>query len=191
MEHGTAALAQGLVTHGLIVAFVLVAAATAALSTVAYVGLRNRSRPVDAAAAVQAFRALDLAAFRNLTDSSEGAFLRDHLAPKQFREVKRQRAWAAFVYTREAGRAAAALATVAQAARRSSDATIAASGARVAENALRLRMQTARAGALLLAEVALPGLPIRSLPSFVEQYERTTETLFHLGRFSPGAPLKP
>ncbi len=187
MEHGVATLAQGLIA-----AWALVAVAFVALGIVVYVAVRSRTRRVDLEksgleTAVEAFRSLDIDAFRNLVDPSEEAFLRDNLPPKKFREIRRQRAWAALIYTREAGKAAAALAMVAQAAQRSSDPRIAASGAQVAENAFRLRLQTTRASLQLLTEIVLPVMPSRSLPLFVDQYERTEQTLFRLGRFSSGA----
>ncbi len=171
----------------MITAWVLVGVAICALAIVVYVAIRSRTRRYDLETAVQAFRSLDIEAFRNLIDAAEEAFLRDHLSPKKFREIKRQRAWAAFMYAREAGRAATALALAGQAAQRSSDPEIAASGVQLSENALRLRLQTLRACLRLLTEVLLPELPSRSLPPFVDQYERTEQTLFRLGRFSSGA----
>lgn len=184
MEHGTWTFAPGLIAPGLIVAWTLVAVAFFALAILLYVAIRNRTRQVDLEKAVQAFRCLDIAAFRNLLDSAEEAFLRENLSPKKFREIKRQRAWAALIYVWEAGRAATALAKIGQAAQRSSDPKIAASGAQVAENAFRLRLQTLRACPHLLTEILLPDLPGRPLPTLVDQYERAAETLFRLGRFS-------
>jgi hypothetical protein len=186
LEQGTAALAQALISQALIVAWALVAIAFFALSAVAYVAIRSRTRPVDLEKALLAFRSLDIDAFRNLVDSAEEAFLRDNLPPRKFRKIKRQRAWAAFVYAREAGRAATALARIGQAAQRSSDPKIAASGAQVAENAFRLRLQTIRTGLYLLTEILLPDLQNRSLPRLVDQYDRAAETLFRLGRFPSG-----
>jgi len=168
----------------LIAAWILVGVAFFALGILVYVAIRSRTRRVDLEKAVQAFRSLDIEAFRNLVDSAEEAFLRNNLSPKKFREIKRQRAWAALIYAREAGRAATALAQVGQAAQRSSDPKIAASGAQVAENAFRLRLQTIGASLRLLTEILLPDLRSRSLPPLVDQYERTAETLFRLGRFS-------
>jgi len=189
MEHGTATLAQGLISQALIgqamiATWTLVVVAFFALGIVVYVAIRSRTRRVDLEIAVQAFRSLDIEAFRNLVDSAEEAFLRNNLSPKKFREIKRQRAWAAFIYAWEAGRAATALAKIGQAAQRSSDPEIAASGVQVAENAFRLRLQTIRACLHLLTEILLPDLQSRSLPPLVDQYERTAETLFRLGRFS-------
>ena len=187
MEHGASTLAQGLISQGSIAAWTLVAVAFCALGILVYVAIRSRTRRVDLEKAVQTFRSLDIEAFRNLVDSAEETFLRNHLPPKKFREIKRQRAWAAFLYAWEAGRAATALAKVGQAAQRSLDPEIAASGVQVAENAFRLRLQTVRVSLRLLTEVLLPGLSNRSLPSLANQYERTAETLFRLGRFPSGA----
>ena len=181
MEHGASTLAQGLIA-----AWTLVAVAFVALGILVYVAIRSRTRRVDLEKAVQAFRSLDIEAFRNLVDSAEEAFLRDNLSPKKFREIKRQRAWAALIYAWEAGRAATALAMVGQAAQRSPNPKSAASGVQVAENAFRLRLQAIRASLHLLTGILLPDLQSRSLPPLVDQYERTAETLFRLGRFSSG-----
>ena len=179
MEHGIATLAQGLIA-----AWTLVAVAFFALGILVYVAIRNRTRRVELEKAVQAFRSLDIEAFRNLLDPGEEAFLRDNLSPKKFHEIKRQRTWAALIYVWEAGRAATSLAKIGQAAQRSSDLKIRASGVQVAESAFRLRLQTLRACPHLLTEILLPGLQGRSLPRVVDQYERAAETLFRLGRFS-------
>jgi len=182
LEQGVSTLAQGLIT-----AWVLVAVAFFALGILVYVALRSRTRRVDLERTVLAFRSLDIEAFRNLVDSAEEAFLRANLSPRKFREIKRQRAWAALLYAWEAGRAATALARVGQAAQRSADLEIVASGVQVAEKALRLRLQTIKVGFRLLTEILWPDLQTRSLPPLVDQYERTAETLFRLGRFSSAA----
>jgi hypothetical protein len=179
LEHGVTTFAQGLIA-----AWTLVAVAFFALGILVYVAIRSRTRRVDLEKAVQAFRSLDIEAFRNLVDSAEEAFLRNNLSPKTFREIKRQRAWAALIYAWEAGRAATALAKAGQAAQRSSDPRIAASGVQVAESAFRLRLQTIGACLHLLTEILLPDLQSRSLPPLVDQYERAAETLFRLGRSS-------
>ena len=188
MEQGASTITQALISQTtisqtMIAAWILVAVALFALGILVYVAILGRTRRVDLEKAVQAFRSLDIEAFRNLVDSGEEAFLRNNLSPKKFREIKRQRAWAALIYAWEAGRAAAALAKIGQAAQRSPDPEIAASGVQVAENAFRLRLQTIGACLHLLTEVVLPDLQSPSLPPLVDQYERTAETLFRLGRF--------
>ena len=184
MEQGVSTIPQAMISQAMIAAWILVALAFFALGILVYIAIRSRTRQVDLEKAVQAFRSLDIEAFRNLVDSGEEAFLRNNLSPKKFREIKRQRAWAALIYAREAGRAAAALAKIGQAAQQSSDPEIAASGIPVAENAFRLRLQTIGACLHLLTEVVLPDLRSPSLPPLVDQYERAAETLFRLGRFS-------
>lgn len=184
MEQGASTISQAMISQAMIAAWILVALAFFALGILVYIAIRSRTRQVDLEKAVQAFRSLDIEAFRNLVDAGEEAFLRNNLSPKKFREIKRQRAWAALIYAREAGRAAAALAKIGQAARQSSDPEIAASGIPVTENAFRLRLQTIGACLHLLTEVVLPDLRSPSLPPLVDQYERAAETLFRLGRFS-------
>ena len=184
MEQGASTIPQAMISQAMIAAWILVALAFFALGILVYIAIRSRTRQVDLEKAVQAFRSLDIEAFRNLVDSGEEAFLRNNLSPKKFREIKRQRAWAALIYAREAGRAAAALAKIGQAAQQSSDPEIAASGIPVTENAFRLRLQTIGACLHLLTEVVLPDLRSPSLPPLVDQYERAAETLFRLSRFS-------
>jgi hypothetical protein len=184
VEQGASTITQAMISQAIIGVWTFVAIAFFALGILVYVAIRSRTRRVDLEKAVQAFRSLDIEAFRNLVDSGEEAFLRENLSPKKFREIKRQRAWAALIYAWEAGRAAAALAKIGQAAQRSSNHEIAASGVQVAENAFRLRLQTIGACLHLLTEVVLPDLRSPSLPPLVDQYERTAETLFRLGRFS-------
>jgi len=184
LEQGASTLGQALIGRLPITAWTLVAVAFFALGILVYVAIRSRTRRVDLEIAVQAFRSLDIEGFRNLVDSNEEAFLRDNLSPRKFREIKRQRAWAALIYAWEAGRAATALAQIGQAAQRSSDPNIAASGVQLSENAFQLRLQTIRASLRLLTEILLPDQHGLSLPPLVDQYERAAETLSRLGRFS-------
>jgi hypothetical protein len=182
MEQGVSTMAQALIA-----AWTLVAVAFFALGVLVYVAIRSRTRRVDIEEAAQVFRSLEIDAFRNLVDADEEAFLRNNLPPKKFREIKRQRAWAALLYARAVGRAATVLAKVGQAAQRSSDPKIAESGVQVAENAFRLRLQTFSACLRLLTEILLPDLPSRAIPPLADQYERAAETLSRLGRIPPGA----
>ena len=185
MEQGTSQFGQALIQRVPVAAWTLVATAFLVLVVVLYIAVRNRRRTVDLDKAVQMFRSLDIEAFRNLVDSSEEAFLRENLSPRKFRQIKRLRAWAALLYAWEVGGAAAALARVGQAAQRSCDPRITASGLQLSENAFRLRLQTLRACSHLLIEILLPDLRGRSIPALADQYERAAETLFLL-RVSSG-----
>jgi hypothetical protein len=181
---GQALIGQGMIGQASITAWTLVAVAFLALGILVYVALRNRTRPIDVEKAVRAFRSLDIEAFKNLVNSREEAFLRDNLSPRKFREIKRQRTWAAFLYAWEAGRAATALARVGQAAQRSCDPETAASGLQLAENAFRLRLQTMRACLHLLGGILWPARPSQPLPAMLDRYERAVETLVRLGKFA-------
>ena len=189
MEQGASTLGQALIGQGMIgqasiTAWILVTVAFFALGILVYVALRNRSRRIDVEKAVQAFRSLDIEAFKNLVDSNEEAFLRDNLSPRKFREIKRQRTWAAFLYAWETGTAATALARVGQAAQRSGDPETAASGVQLADNAFRLRLQTMRACLHLLGGILWPARPSQPSPAMLDHYERAAETLVRLGRFA-------
>ena len=165
-------------------AWVLVAVSLLVLGTLAYVAIRRRIRPASLEKAVQAFGSVDIEAFRNLIDPAEEAFLRDQLPLNKFRDIKRQRAWAALIYTWEVGKSAKALALVGQAARRSSDPVIVASAVQLTENALQLRLDTVQASLHFLGEILLPGLKPRTLPPLVDRYRQSSDTLMRLGGLS-------
>jgi hypothetical protein len=192
MEHRASTIVPALVipllaAPALIMPWILVALACCALGIVLHLAIRNRSHSLGLEKAAEDFRALDVEAFRNLVDPEEEAFLRINLPPRSFREVKRRRAWVATVYAWEAGKAATGLARIGQAAQRSSDPKIAASGVQLAEVAFRLRFQTIGACLRLLIEILLPDLRNRSFPVFVDHYEVAAQTLSRLRGFSSGA----
>ena len=166
----------------MIITWILVAAGLFALGALAYIATWNRTSATGVDGAISVIRSLDIEAFRNLVDPAEEAFLRCTLSPKEFREIQRERAWAALVYVRCAGRAAVLFAKAGQAAQHSSDPQIAESGIQIAHSALRLRLYTLQAGLRLLGQAMLPGTSNRPLSSLIDQYERTAETLLRLGR---------
>jgi hypothetical protein len=166
----------------MITAWILVAAGLFALGVLAFMATRTRVGQGGIEGAICMIRSIDIEAFRNLVDPTEEAFLRCHLSPKEFREVKRERAWAALAYVRSAGRAAVMFAEAGQVAQRSSDPKIAESGMQIANSALRLRLYTVQAGLRLLTAVMLPGTSNLPLAPLIDQYERAAETLLRLGR---------
>jgi len=166
----------------MITTWILVATALFALGVLTYIAARNRASRTGLEGAISIIRSIDIEAFRNLVDPAEEAFLRSSLSPREFREIQRERAWAALAYVRCAGRAAVLFAKAGQAAQRSSDARIAESGIQIAQSALRLRLYTLQAGLRLLGQAVLPGTSNRPPSSLLDQYERTAETLLRLGR---------
>jgi hypothetical protein len=170
-------------------AWILVIGALFALAVLVYVAVRNRRDRADVEEAIRAIRSIDIEAFRNLVDPNEEAFLRCNLPPQKFREIKRERAWAAIGYVWCAGRAAALVASVGHAAQRSSDPRMAASGAQIADNAVRLRFYAVQTCFRLVKGALLPSIENLSPPSLVDQYERTAATLLQLGKLRPGQSL--
>ena len=168
--------------YSMMMTWILVAAGLFALSLVAYLATWNRSGHSGVDGAISTIRSLDIEAFRNLVDPAEDEFLRSHLSAKQFREIKRARAWAALAYVRSAGKAAVLFAQAGQAAQRSPDPEIAESGMLIAHSAIRLRLYTIQAGLRLFTEVVLPTASSKSRPPLIDQYEQTANTLLKLGR---------
>jgi len=166
----------------MIITWILVVAGLFGLGVLAYIATRNRTNQIGMDGAISVIRSIDIEAFRNLVDPAEEAFLRASLSPKEFRKIKRERAWAALAYVRCAGRAAVLFAKAGQAAQRSSDPLIAESGVQIAHSALRLRLYTLQASLRILGQGMLPGTSDRPLSSLIDQYERTAETLLRLGR---------
>ncbi len=166
----------------MIATWIFVAIAISALGLLGYLASRHRASQTDLDGAISVIRSIDIEAFRNLVDPTEEVFLRRALPPKEFREIKRERAWAALAYVRCAGRAGVLLARAGQAAQRSSDPQVAESGMQIADSALRLRLYSLQAGLRLLSAVILPstiGLPTSAL---IDQYQQTADTLLQLGR---------
>jgi hypothetical protein len=166
----------------MIPAWIFVATALFVLGLLAYLATRNRTSPTGLDGAISVLRSIDIEAFRNLVDPAEEVFLRLALPPKEFREIKRERAWAALAYVRCAGRAAVLFAKAGQDAQRSSEPQVAASGAQIADSALRLRLYSLQTSLRLLSAVVLPSAIDLPTSSLIDQYQQTAETLLRLGR---------
>ena len=126
-------------------------------------------------------RPVDLAAFRNLVDPSEEEYLRSNLAPSEFRQVQRERIRAALEYVERTAGNAAVLIRLGEAARRSSDAQVAATGQDLVNSALRLRLYALLAEGRLYLRLLVPGARLPA-GQFVDSYQRLTETVAHLSR---------
>jgi len=124
---------------------------------------------------------VDIDAFRNLIDPSEEEYLRSHLAAAEFRKVHRQRLRAAVEYVACAAQNAGALIRLGEAASRSPEPEVAQAGAKLLDNAVRLRMFALQARAKLYVGILLPGMKI-SPAGLPESYERLTGMVLLLGR---------
>jgi hypothetical protein len=131
--------------------------------------LRSQIRPVD------------IQAFRNLTAPQEEEFLRNSLAPADFRSIRRERLRAALEYVFCVANNAAVLVRMGEEARRSSDPSVAEAGQKLVDSALRLRLYAFQAMAKLYLAMIFPGAR-GSSNELAEQYERMTRQGLLLGR---------
>jgi hypothetical protein len=107
--------------------------------------LEGRTQPVD------------LEAFRNLTDPEEERYLKEQLAPAEFRALQRERLRAALQYVRRASRNASILLRVGESARGSADPQVARAAGELVDGAVQLRMYALLAQGLLHARILVPG----------------------------------
>ena len=150
--------------------FVLIALAL--LAVFATLATRRTRELPDVERALTANRSLDIEAFRNLVDPEEEAFLRASLPAQEFRRIKRERAGAALAYMKELSNASLQFARFGDAAQRSPDPVIAASGKQIANSAIYLRLRTLDASVQLIWSATFPDLRPRPLRSLLEQYDR-------------------
>jgi hypothetical protein len=116
-------------------------------------------------------RAVDLAAFLNLTDTGETEFLRTVLSPESFRRVARMRIRAALKYLKRLSWNSAVLQKIGEVAARNPDQAIAASGRELANTALRTRILILRAYYKLVPQLVFPSHSTRSDSSLLSDYE--------------------
>jgi hypothetical protein len=126
---------------------------------------------------------LDVAAMRALIDREDELFLRETLARKSFRQLKRQRIRVTVKYVdRVAGNSAAVLRM--EAGRMSDDPEVAQTSARVADLATQIRMQCLVAYAKLGVEFAFPSFQLTPA-MLVPQYQSLRENVQRLGALQP------
>ena len=137
---------------------------------------RTKDLP-DVDQAITAIQSLDIEAFRNLVDPEEEAFLRASLPPQEFRRIKRERAQAALAYVKALSQASLQFARFGDAAQRSPDPAISASGRQIANSAIYLRLRALDASVHLILSAIFPGFGPRPLRSLLEQYDRAAYLL--------------
>jgi len=99
---------------------------------------------------------VDLEAFRNLTDPGEEQYLRERLAPADYRAIQRERLRAALGYVQRAAHNASILLQVGEVARRNPDPEIVKAADELVASALRLRIYTLLAVGLLYGRILVP-----------------------------------
>jgi hypothetical protein len=133
---------------------------------------------------------IDVAAFRNLVDPAEDAYLRGRLPAAAFRTVQRQRLLAAAGYVKTANRNAAILILMGQEALASSNVHTAEAARQLVENALLLRQNATIAMLKIYVALAWPHSILGSIP-VVQRYERLNVSAMLLGRLqNPASPVR-
>src|SRR5882724_6706399 len=107
---------------------------------------------------------IDVAAFRNLVDPAEDAFLRRRLPAAEFRTVQRQRLLATAVYIKTANRNAAILIRMGHDALASSNVPTADAARQLVDNALLLRRNATFAMFKIYVALAWPDAGLTATP---------------------------
>lgn len=131
--------------------------------------LSGRTKPVD------------MEAFRNLLNPVETQFLRQHLPPKAFRVVQRERTLAAAEYVQRIAQNAAVLLRLGQAARVNADPEVAQAATAIVERALMVRMIAMRALVKLYLQSLFPGIEFTTV-DVLDRYRRLTDSTVLLVR---------
>ena len=171
-------------------AIVIVVAAVLALALMVGLAASRALRPASSSSLEGRLQPIDVAAFRNLMDSSEDEYLRRHLSPRQFRTTQRSRLRARAAYVRVAGKNAAVLVAMGQAALTTDDARTQEAALHLVNDALLLRRNATFALILIYAGMAWPNYSTAAT-SILDRYERLSEAAMLLGRLrNPAVPLR-
>lgn len=124
---------------------------------------------------------VDAVALGNLLHDSENAFLRQNLAPREYRQIKRKRVRAAREYVWNISQNAAVLSRIAGLALDSGDAQIQTTAQKLARDAVELRWSALLAFSLLIAQEAYPSLDLSRI-KIRERYTGLAESASWLYR---------
>ena len=171
-------------------AIILVIAAALALAFILGVAL-SRSLQLSAGTNLAAqIQPIDVEAFRNLIDPAEDDYLRRRLPAAEFRVVRRQRLRAMAAYVHTAGRNAAVLIRMGQAALAAGDVPTAEAARRLVDNALLLRRNAAFALLRIYLAQAWPNSGLAAEP-VLRGYEKLNGSAMLLGRLqNPASPMR-
>ncbi len=171
-------------------AIILVLAAAVALVFILGIAV-SRGRQLSAGTRLAAqIEPIDIEAFRNLIDPAEDDYLRRRLPPAEFRVVRRQRLRAMAAYVHIAGRNAAVLIRMGQAALAANDASTEDAARRLVDNALLLRRNAAFASVRIYVALAWPNSGLAG-ESILRGYEKLSGSAMLLGRLQdPTTPVR-
>ena len=133
---------------------------------------------------------IDVEAFRNLVSPTEDEYLQRRLPAAEFRRVQRERLRAAAAYIRVAGRNAAVLVSIGQAALAANDEKTAEAARQLVDSALLLRRNTTFALMKINFALAWPNVGLSAAP-VLTGYERLSSSAMLLGRLqNPTVPVR-
>ena len=165
----------------------LIVISIVALALFLFLAVRGRGATVNDITELKGkTQPVDLLAFRNLTSPVEEQYLREHLPPREFRSVQRQRLLAAIAYLDCVSINAAVLLRLGEAARRSPEPQIAEAGLLLVNNALRVRVYALSARLQFYVAYVFPGLQA-SPAAISDYYEKLTGTVQRLGYLQTGS----
>jgi hypothetical protein len=128
------------------------------LAAIIYLAKGSIGRCKDLRLLSSELRSVDVAAFCNLISGSEQEYLRQHLSPREFRTIHRERMGAAVDYVWSAAANAAILIQLAEAARRHQEESIRQAGEKLLESALRLRLYAFQLVPRLYVSMLVPAI---------------------------------
>jgi len=171
-------------------ALILVIAAVLALVFILGITVSTHLQLSPGAAVARRIEPIDIEAFRNLVSPAENDYLRRRLPTAEFRAVQRERLRAAAAYIRVAGRNAAILVAIGQAALSASDAATVEAARQLVDNALLLRRNATVALLRIYVALAWPHSALAAAP-IVHGYEQLSGRAMLLGRLqNPAVPVR-
>jgi hypothetical protein len=171
-------------------AIFIVIAAVVALATILSVAVTQSLQTRQSTALAATIRPIDIEAFRNLIDPAEDDYLRRRLPSAQFRVVRRARLRAMAAYVEAAGRNAAVLVRVGEAALASGEPRVAGAAQQLVNDALLLRRNATVALARIYVALAWPNSGLAAV-RVVDRYEQVSGTAMLLGRLqNPAVPVR-
>jgi hypothetical protein len=171
-------------------ALVLVIAAALALVLILGITVSTRLQLSPRSPLAHRIEPIDIEAFRNLVSPTENDYLRRRLPAAEFRRVQRERLRAAAAYIRVAGRNAAVLVSIGQAALSASDAATTEAARQLVDNALLLRRNATIALLRIYVALAWPQSALAAAP-IVHGYEQLSGRAMLLGRLqNPAVPVR-
>ena len=171
-------------------AILLVIAAALSLIFILGVALSRSLQISDKPGLATQIQPIDIEAFRNLVDPAEDDYLRRNLPVSEFRAVRRQRLRAAVAYIQVAGRNAAILIRVGQAAVAAGDARTAEAARQLVDDALLLRRNATFALLRIYVALAWPYAGFAAAP-ILDGYRHLNSSVMLLGRLqNPSAVVR-